>query len=147
MNALGTEPIDLAALACLCDESRVEKRPWTWSFAERHIDYGDVRTVFPVAPRYEAERAARLAVAAVNALPELIRLARIGQEAEGRLDAMAKTLNARESARDCLRRQLAEAQALAERIVAIDCPGDHLDNDHNDHNGHSDDVEMGGSNG
>lgn len=66
----------------LCDEARVEKRPWTWSVADQHIDYGDVRTVFRVAPRYEAERAARLTVAAVNALPELIRLARVGLEAE-----------------------------------------------------------------
>lgn len=51
---------------------RIKREPWVFNRLESHIDFNDARAVFRVAHRYEAEEAARVAVAAVNCAPMLL---------------------------------------------------------------------------
>lgn len=48
---------------------QTKRKPWTFDSAVNEVDYADVRSVFKVARRYEAEAAARYAVAVANAWP------------------------------------------------------------------------------
>lgn len=76
-NGGAMTPPDYAELWRLLD--RTPPSRLRWSITTEGIDYGDIRTVFRVAHRYEAEEAARLAVAAVNALPWLLAEAEAGR--------------------------------------------------------------------
>ena len=58
---------DIDELDRLYQETK--RKTWTFDRSVNEIDYKDVRSVFKVAARYEAEAAARYAVAVANAWP------------------------------------------------------------------------------
>ena len=60
---------DIDELDRLYQETK--RKTWTFDRSVNEIDYKDVRSVFKVAARYEAEAAARYAVAVANAWPAI----------------------------------------------------------------------------